>query len=196
MQGCMQGAPQDQGLPSQQLGGQFFQGAGGTANPYGGPMVHAGPPNQAAKVIGILLMVYGGFSILSGLASALGGGYLNEWLTDIGGAGSEEYLTPTWVYVVQGVLGSLTGAAYMYSGWLIQEYKKKGIWFAWGVLAVAWVLGIVVTALTPMPNTPEMDSETMRLVSIGSAGVCGLFGAAFCGLILAIPLFITNNGMD
>lgn len=184
------------GHPSeaQSIGGSVYQG--GATSPFGGPVVYAQPPSQAAKVIGILLMVYGGFSVLSGILSAVGGGYLNEWITSISEPGAEEYLTPTWVYTVQGILGALTGAAYIYSGWLIQSFKKKGIWFAWGLLGFAYLMSIIMTAVTPYPSSPDLDGESLRLISVGSTAVCGLFGAAFCGLILAIPLMISNNGME
>ncbi len=189
------GQPQ-QGFTTQQImGGQVYEG-GGVASPYGGPVVYAGPPSQAAKIIGILLMIYGGFSIAGGLLTAAGGGFLNSYMSSMGGSEMNELLTPTWVYVIQGVVGALTGAGYMYAGWLMQAFQKKGVWVAWGILGLAYLVSIVVTAITPYPSTPDMSDESLRLISVGTTAFCGLFGAAICGLILAIPLMVSNNGME
>ena len=53
--------------PPQQhiIGGQM--NSAGTATPFGNPQVMMGPPSQAAKVIGILIMVMGGFFVFWGL---------------------------------------------------------------------------------------------------------------------------------
>ena len=69
----MQSIPPQQGIPPQlMIGGQVAQG-GIAQTPYGQPVVYAGPPSEAAKVIGILIMIYGGFQIISGLFSAFAG---------------------------------------------------------------------------------------------------------------------------
>ena len=194
----MQGIPPQQIPPQQQqiIGGQVAQG-GVAQTPFGQPVVYAGQPSQAAKVIGILLMVYGGFSVISGLLTAAGMSYFNSYMSDLGGEDFTEYMPPTWIYVVQGLVASIVGVVYLYSGWLIQSFKKKGFWIAWAALGITYIMSIVVTAATPYPSDIYGDdAEFIRMTTIGSSAVCGLFGAAFCGVILAIPLFISNNGME
>ena len=194
----MQSIPPQQIPPPQQqiIGGQVAQG-GVVQTPYGQPVVYAGQPSQAAKVIGILLMIYGGFGVISGIATAAGMSYLNSYMSNMGGEDITEYLPPTWIYILQGLVASIAGIAYLYSGWLIQSFKKKGFWIAWAALGLGYIMSIVVAAATPYPSDIYGDDTGfVRMTTIGSSAVCGLFGAAFCGVILAIPLFITNNGME
>lgn len=194
----MQSIPPQQGAPppQQMIGGQVVQG-GVVQTPYGQPVVYAGHPSQAAKVIGILLMVYGGFSVITGIVTAAGMSYFNSYLSDLGGEDISGYLPPTWIYILQGLVASIAGVAYLYSGWLIQSFKKNGFWIAWTALGLTYIMSIVVAAATPYPSDIYGDeAEFTRMAAIGSSAVCGLFGAAFCGVILAIPLFITNNGME
>ncbi len=178
------------------IGGQVAQG-GVAQTPYGQPVVYAGQPSQAAKVIGILLMIFGGFSVIWGVLTAVGMSYFNSYMSDLGGEDLTEYMPPTWIYVVQGLVVSIAGVAYLYSGWLIQSFKKKGFWIAWAALGLTYIMSIVVAAATPYPSDIYGDdTELLRMTTIGSSAVCGLFGAAFCGVLLAIPLFISNNGME
>lgn len=194
----MQGIPPQQIPPQQQqiIGGQVAQG-GVTQTPFGQPVVYTGQPSQAAKVIGILLMVYGGFSIITGILTAAGMSYFNSYMSNLGGEDFTEYMPPTWIYVVQGLASSIAGVAWLYSGWLIQSFKKKGFWIAWAALGLTYIMSIVVTAATPYPSDIYGDDAgIIRMTTIGSSAVCGLFSAAFCGVLLAIPLFISNNGME
>ena len=194
----MQGIPPQQIPPQQQqiIGGQVAQG-GVAQTPFGQPVVYTGQPSQAAKVIGILLMIYGGFSIITGVLTAAGMSYLDSYMSNLGGEDLTEYMPATWIYVVQGLVGSIAGVAYLYSGWLIQSFKKKGFWIAWAALGLGYIMSIVVAAATPYPSDIYGDeAEFYRMTTIGSSAVCGLFGAAFCGVLLAIPLFISNNGME
>ena len=194
----MQSIPPQQGAPppQQMIGGQVAQG-GVVQTPYGQPVVYAGQPSQAAKVIGILLMIYGGYSVITGIATAAGMSYLNSYISNMSGEDISEYMPPTWIYIVQGLVASIAGIAHLYSGWLIQSFKKKGFWIAWAALGVAYIMSIVVAAATPYPSDIYGDDAgSLQMITVGSTAVCGLFGAAFCGVILAIPLFITNNGME
>mgnify|MGYP002868147546 CR=1 FL=1 len=182
-----------QGTPQQQIiGGEVSQGFSTT--PFGEPMVMMGPPSQAAKVIGILVMVMGGLSIFGGLITAFAGGFLNDFFTDLDPE-SAQYLTPNWVYFAQGIIGVLAGAGYIYSGWLTQNFEKKGIHYTWIILGILFLISIVLTAVIPYPDVEGMDSSTLRMITVGSTALGGICQSGFCGVLVAIPLFISNNGM-
>ncbi len=154
----------------------------------------AGPPSQAAKVIGILVMVYGGLSILGGLFNALAGPLINEYL---GGITPEyqEFATPDWVYYLQGLIGIIAGVAFLYSGWMIQEFQRKGIYFAWGILGISFLFTIVLAAIMPYPDVEGIGSESMKMMTVGGAVISALCGSGVCGVLTAIPLFMNNHGM-
>tara|TARA_B100001750_G_scaffold122403_1_gene97125 strand:+ start:297 stop:851 length:555 start_codon:yes stop_codon:yes gene_type:complete len=182
-----------QGTPQQQIiGGEVSQGV--VATPFGEPVVMMGPPSQGAKVIGILVMIMGGMTVIGGLMNAFAGGFINDFITDLD-PDSAQYLTPTWVYITQGIFGILAGGGYLYSGWLTQNFEKKGIHYTWIILGVSLLIGVVLAAAIPYPDVEGMDSGTLRMITVGSAALGGICQAGVCGLLVAIPLFISNNGM-
>ncbi|MBT4059585.1 MAG: hypothetical protein HOE69_04685 [Euryarchaeota archaeon] len=190
----MQSIPPQQGIPPQlMIGGQVAQG-GIAQTPYGQPVVYAGPPSEAAKVIGILIMIYGGFQIISGLFSAFAGPWFSNIMGDMDPA-SAEFMTPNWVYYVQGFLGLISGVAYLYSGWLTQNFERRGIHYTWIILGITMIFGIILAAAIPYPDVEGVDSGTMRMISTGGAVLGGICGAGFCGILAAIPLFMANHGM-
>ena len=109
---------------------------------------------------------------------------------------SAEFMTPDWVYYAQGILGLFSGVAYLYSGWLTQNFERRGIHFTWVILGITMILGIILAAAMPYPSVEGVDSETMRMNSAGSAALGGICGAGFCGVLAAIPLFMSNHGME
>ena len=185
---------QPQNQPQSIIVGQPAQ-FGGAAAPYAGQaVVMAGPPSQAAKVIGILVMVYGGLSILGGLFQALAGPWMNEYI----GAMSpefQEYATPDWMYYMQGLSTIVLGVAFLYSGWMIQDFQRKGIYYTWGLLGISFLLGIVLVAVMPFSEVEGMESGSFRMMAVGGAAIGGLCSGGVCGVLTAIPLFMNNHGM-
>ena len=182
-----------QGIPPQQIiEGHISQGAVNT--PFTEPVVMTGPPSEAAKVIGILIMVYGGIAILGGIVNAFAGPLLGAWAGSLDPTAAQ-YMTPNWVYYAQGFLGLVSGVAYLYSGWLTQNFERRGIHFTWIILGITMIFGTILVAVIPYPDVEGMDSGTMKIISAGSAALGGICGAGVCGLLAAIPLFISNNGM-
>jgi hypothetical protein len=167
----------------------------GVATPFGTPLVYMEPPSEAAKIIGILVMVYGGLTLAGGIFSAIAGPLFNEWMNSMD-PDFQDFSSPNWVYLVQGLIGIAAGAGYLYSGWLVQNYKRRGIYFVWGILVVSMLLQLVFAAVQPYPDVEGMDGETLRLISVGGAALGGICGAGICGLLTAIPLFMTNHGME
>lgn len=171
------------------------EASAGVATPYGTPLVYMKPPSEAAKIIGILVMVYGGLALAGGLLSAVAGPLFNEWMNSMD-PNFQDFSSPNWVYIVQGLLAVIYGAGYLYSGWLIQNYNRRGIYFVWGILVVSMLLALVVAAVQPYPDVEGMDSESLRLISVGAAALGGICGVGICGLLAAIPLFMSNHGME
>ena len=168
---------------------------GGEPTPYAGQaVVMAGPPSQAAKVVGILVMIYGGLSILGGIFNALAGPLMNEYFSGMNPE-FQDYATPDWVYYLHGLSGIVAGVAFLYSGWLMQNFERKGIYFTWGILGITFLFAIVLAALMPYPAVEGMDSESMRLIGVGGAVFGKLCGGGVCGVLTAIPLFMNNHGM-
>ena len=147
--------------------------------------------SSAPKVIGILVIIYGVFMVLASLF-----GLVNLGMEDPNG----EALLPAWLVIGQILTGVVISGATAYAGFLMFSYKKQGIWIALGAIGVGWVFNSIWTylstdyALESSPDAAELGGLS-ELVAGGSA-ICGLFCAAICGLIVAIPLFMANSGME
>ena len=87
------------------------------------------------------------------------------------------------------------------------QYKKKGVTLSLSLIGVAAIIGVVMLALTPGmidqiiedENLSDDEAEQLRnatglIAGIGMIGIVVCNG--ICGLIIAIPLMISNNGLD
>ena len=96
---------------------------------------------------------------------------------------------------MQGLSGIVFGVALLYSGWMIQDFQRKGIYYTWGLLGISFLLGIVLVAVMPFPEVEGMESGSFRMMTVGSAAIGGLCSGGVCGVLTAIPLFMNNHGM-
>ena len=143
--------------------------------------------NQAAKVIGILVIVYGAFILLSSPLTLLS----NFGATDFEG---NPISYPTEYFVVSILSAIIVGPILIFAGYQITQYQKKGIWLTFGAFVIAWVSSIAVSAI----QGNAMDSEGVGIgAGLGAmSGMCGIFCYAVCGIIVAIPLMLSDGGME
>ena len=146
--------------------------------------------SSAPQVIGILVIIYGVLMVLASLLGLLG----------LGGGPNGEVLLPAWLVIGQTLTGVVISGATAYAGFLMFSYKKQGIWIAFGAIGAGWLFNSIWTYLSTdyMLNASPDSSELGGLSEImaGGSAICGLFCAAICGLIVAIPLFMANSGME
>ena len=147
--------------------------------------------SSAPQVIGILVIIYGILMVLGSLF-----GLVNLGMEGVDGA----VLLPAWLVLGQTFTGVVISGATAYAGFLMFSYKKQGIWIAFGAIGAGWITNSIWTYLSTdyMLNASPDSSELGGLSEImaGGSAICGLFCAAICGLIVAIPLFMANNGME
>ena len=139
--------------------------------------------NGAAKVIGILTIIFGVLAILGGLFS------LTDWgLTDLNGLP----ITTPIEYKISRLLFSLAvGSMMIVGGYKMTNYEKMGIWIIFIALAVNYVGGFISNVLLG-----DTQGEGMGLVNASVGGICGIFCIAICGVIVAIPLMLADGGME
>ena len=146
--------------------------------------------SSAPQVIGILVIIYGVLMVLASLLGLLG----------LGGGPNGEVLLPAWLIIGQTLTGVVISGATAYAGFLMFSYKKQGIWIALGAIGAGWATNSIWTYFSTdyMVNASPDSSELGGLSEImaGGSAICGLFCAAICGLIVAIPLFMANSGME
>ena len=150
-----------------------------------GQMIFLGPPSSAPKVIGIILILFAAISSLGFLALT---GPVYDPFT------GEELDYPTSARIVDGISTTLGVIGFGIAGYLLINYKKKGVWLGVGVVSAQFALAVLSTYFgAPDAGLSDLvgDERATALVV-----VMELFCSAMCGLIVAIPLMVSNNGLD
>ena len=140
-------------------------------------------PSAAPKVIGILVIIWGLLSSIGELFN------LGDSL-EMGG-----------IFIAVSLANLAIGGGLIFGGVLMTQYKKKGV-----TLSLS-LIGVVMLALMPGmidqiiedENLSDDEAEELRnatglIAGIGMIGILVCNG--ICGLIIAIPLMISNNGLD
>ena len=142
--------------------------------------------NAAAKVIGILVIVYyvlvTGFTFLGLLALS----FLDE---EIIVAGAEPL--PMTLFAFTAILGLIPAIIGCIGGWKMYNYQKMGIWLVFGSLIIGWIVSIVNGALTS-----DYGGSGDAGIDAALNGICGILCMAICGVIVAIPLMLSDGGME
>lgn len=144
-------------------------------------------PSSAPKVIGIFVIIYGALNTLGGLLGLFSGALLSDAQV----VGGNEFS-------IQLVLFSLLsmgfGIGFIITGVQINNRKKIGVQLSWILIALSLVIGIFQTMLTPTDDLEAVgfDSGAFYAFQIGGQVVCN----AICGLLVAIPLMVSNSMMD
>ena len=142
--------------------------------------------NAAAKVIGILVMIY--YVVGTGL-SFLGLVALSFLDEEMIAAGAEPLpATLLFALVIIGLIPAIIGCI---GGWKMYNYEKMGIWLVLGSLGIGWILSIVNGALTS-----DYGGTGDAGIDAAFNGICGIFCVAICGVIVAIPLMLADGGME
>tara|TARA_B110000003_G_scaffold225430_1_gene226215 strand:+ start:1283 stop:1828 length:546 start_codon:yes stop_codon:yes gene_type:complete len=148
--------------------------------------------SQLPQIIGILVMIYGGYGLLGSTSGLLGLAFPEA------GAG-----IPTWIIVGQTITGLIISAATGYAGFLIFSYKKKGIWISLIAIACGWISSTIWTLLSSdyveQNITSQEGGENLTWISdimVGSSAICGFICTGICGIIVLMPLFFSNHGME
>ena len=158
-----------------------------------GQMIFLGPPSSAPKVVGILCVLWGVFI-------GIGASGLN--LLDVVGNQTSQ---PLLFAVYFG--GLAVGIATVAGGVMLVSYQRRGVQLLFGAILVGSVLsGLELTMMDEiydqMLDDGDLTQEEYDVISASSGLVAGIgmFFVALCGgmcaLIAAIPLMVSNNGLD
>ena len=154
-----------------------------------GQIVYLQPPSGAPKVIGILVIIYAAFGILTGLVDLV----LN-------------ISTPNLLLVFS-ALGLAFSVATAIGGVMLTRYERRGVHLLLLTILASTALGGVQVSMIDevyddMLANGELTQEEYDLAMESNGLIQGL-GAVFlaicggmCALIVAIPLMVSNNGLD
>ena len=155
-------------------------------------------PHVITKIIGISIMCIGGMQMVGSLFS-FGTIGLNNWLESSMGPEVGDALLPSWFYAATGLIALIAGGIFLYSGYQVQTYQKKGIWITLGVVLVSNFANLLINLSV---EYPQGDTEVypgsgidVQLLSQGTAALGSICGMLFCGIITILPLFFANHGL-
>ena len=146
----------------------------------------AQPTSKAAKWIGILLVIYGVLVVLTGMLSVVGGAVLPHLpIEELSEEEQAAFNIPSNFFYISGFSAIVIGVGAIISGIWTQGYKRKGIELGIAVIVLQFISDVITASLFP-----EVIGEILGTTLVGG------LQATVCGLIVAIPLFSANNGLD
>jgi len=179
---------QNEAIPSVMISGEP-QTMATTQQMYGAQqqMILLQQPSSAPKVIGIFVIIWGALNAVGGLLGLFTGAFLSDSQV----VGGDEFSIQL---VLFSLLGMGFGIGFIITGVQINNRKKIGVQLSWILIALSLVLGIIQTMLTPTDDLEAVgfDSGAFYALQIGGQVVCNII----CGLLVAIPLMVSNSMMD
>jgi len=179
---------QNEAIPSVMISGEP-QTMATTQQMYGAQqqMILLQQPSSAPKVIGIFVIIWGALNAVGGLLGLFTGAFLSDSQV----VGGDEFSIQL---VLFSLLGMGFGIGFIITGVQINNRKKIGVQLSWILIALSLVLGIIQIMLTPTDDLEAVgfDSGAFYALQIGGQVVCNII----CGLLVAIPLMVSNSMMD
>ena len=146
-------------------------------------------PSSGPKVVGILVIIFGVFSI-GGEAIGIGD------TLELGG-----------FFIGMSLVNILISGGFIAGGIMMTNYQKRGVHIALLMIVISTVVGVFALMMMPemlddiaeeenlsADEREELDQFSGAIMGIGAIFVIICNG--ICGLIIAIPLMISNNGLD
>ena len=163
-----------------------------TSAPAGTTIVYANQKSGGPRVFGALAMLLGGIGVIMALLGLVGAGdSIDTYMAD-------ETSYSFWFYVSP-ILGIVSAGLFAYAGFLLWNYKKKGVWVGFGAVGVNVLDGVLGSIIIGMITDEVGEAAGVEGVGglIAGAGlVFTAIGAVCCGLIVALPLLMNGNDLD
>ena len=146
-------------------------------------------PSAGPKVVGILVIIWGVFSILGEVYS-------------IG-----QTLSMGSMFIASSILNLGISAGFIVGGVMMTNYQMRGVQISLAMIVVSTIVGLAMFALMPDLLDDLADEEDLTAeereeldeyggVIMGVGAIVTVICNGICGLIIAIPLMISNNGLD
>ena len=152
-----------------------------------GQVIMLQPPSNASKIIGICCIILGSFNLLTLL------GYL--FVPQVDPLTNEEISVSTSSFIISITSGLISIVTLCVGGYMMVNFQRKGIYIIIGGI----ILGFILSTISVMMGDFEGLGDSVGVsdtaangILIGIQGLCNVL----CGVIVAIPLMISNNGLD
>lgn len=156
-----------------------------------GQVIMVQQPSSAAKVIGILVIIFGCLGVIDGL-------------TQIFSALSYSSMV---IPLVLALISISMSAASVLGGYWMTNYERRGVQLVLITVLVGFIIASASTLVLDDIMQEELDNSNITQEEYDATqGIMGIIGAAviavsavcygICGLIVAIPLMSANGGLD
>ena len=163
-----------------------------TSAPATTTIVYANQKSGGPRVFGALAMLLGGIGVIMALLDlASAGDNIELW-----GADETSY---SWCFYVSPLLAAVSGGLFAYAGFLLWNYKRKGVWMGFGAVGINVLDGVLGSVLIGMITEEVGEAagvEGLGGLLAGAGLVFTAIGAVCCGLIVALPLLMNGNDLD
>ena len=139
-------------------------------------------PSSAPGVVGIFVIIYGAISLLGSALGILGSTMLAAEIDD---EIIEKYATQLMIYSFASLIIS---AGLIVSGVWMNQRKTKGIHLGLLMIGIGFILSMIQQFTLPT----ELNQGFGTAIDSAIALVCN----GICALIVAIPMMVSNSGMD
>ena len=155
-----------------------------TMDPYGNPVVYLPQERSSgAKVLGVLCIILGVFSIIGILAI-----FLPQY--DMDGNVIE---VPMIAMLLSALSSAVMAGTFIVGGAWLLDYKRRGVHLCWLGLIAGSVLSLASYAAG---GDGGMGSALGEETGFAIASVTTLICNGICGLIIAIPMMSATGGLD
>jgi len=157
---------------------------GSTVQPFASIQV-VEPPSKSAKVVGMVVLIGGVVYLLMGMLNVLSGAILPYLPLDQLSAERRAQFeaVPQSLLFFEGFSAIVLSTTFIVAGVWMGAYKRKGIHL--GLIAVILYF---IKNMIQMVFYPDVTGFSDVIFSVMVSGICGL--------IIAIPLFAVNHGLD
>ena len=153
---------------------------------FGNQIIMLQPPSSASKVIGILLVIWGVLNSVFLLLAIIG--WSSQELREEQGIDGLAIA----LNLISGVIS--IGTSILGGVWMI-NYQRRGVHLVLLGIIIGFLFSIILS-LTGSTDAAAQDTglneSVVSGIAVGVSAVC----SALCGLIVAIPLMVSNNGLD
>jgi len=163
---------------------------GTVASPQGafdGQIIMLQPPSNASKIIGICCIIFGAFNIIS-LLSLL-------FIPQVDPLTNEEISVSTSSFIISILSALISIVTLCVGGYMMVNFQKRGIFIVIGGIFVGFIISTISVMMGDFDGWGEsvgMSDNAANGILIGVQALCNVL----CGVIVAIPLMIANNGLD
>ena len=163
---------------------------GTVASPQGafdGQIIMLQPPSNASKIIGICCIIFGAFNIIS-LLSLL-------FIPQVDPLTNEEISVSTSSFIISIISALISIVTLCVGGYMMVNFQRKGIFIIIGGIILGFILSTISVMMGDFDGWGEsvgMSDNAANGILIGVQALCNVL----CGVIVAIPLMIANNGLD